>query len=174
MITCFFLNEKKVAMARRTSGFYAIATLGMNLTAMQAWDLYGLHDEQEKYFQQMKSQLGFNRQRNWSEEGKTGRLLVLFVGLILSSYVRHVWKTTSLHKQFSSTLEVLDEMHSIRCIEHANRAKFITPFVGAQHDICEAFGFEIPDGCTPKYSSRKKPAHHRERPSKPKTTTLES
>ena len=122
----------------------------------------------------MKSQLGFNRQRNWSEEGKTGRLLVLFVGLILSSYVRHIWKTTSLHKQFSSTLEVLDEMRSIRCIEHTNRAKFITPFVGGQLDICEAFGFKIPEGCTPKYASRKKSAPRRGRPSKPKTTTLES
>ena len=40
--------------------------------------------------QQMKSQIGFDRQRNWSEEGKTGRLLILFVGLILSSYVRHI------------------------------------------------------------------------------------
>lgn len=40
--------------------------------------------------QQMKSQLGFDRQRNWSEEGKTDRLLILFVGLILSSYVRHI------------------------------------------------------------------------------------
>ena len=30
------------------------------------------------------------RQRNWSEEGKTDRLLILFVGLILSSYVRHI------------------------------------------------------------------------------------
>ena len=78
---------------------------------MQTWELYGLRDKQEKYFQQMKSQLGFDRQRNWSEEGKTGRLLILFVGLILSSYVRHIWKSTDLHKQFSSTLEVLDEMH---------------------------------------------------------------
>ena len=52
--------------------------------------LYGLRDKQEKYFQQMKSQLGFDRQRNWSEEGKTDRLLILFVGLILSSYVRHI------------------------------------------------------------------------------------
>ena len=41
------------------------------MTAMQTWELYGLRDEQEKYFQQMKSQLGFERQRNWSEEGKT-------------------------------------------------------------------------------------------------------
>lgn len=55
----------------------------------------------------MKSQLGFDRQRNWSEEGKTGRLLIL-------------------HKQFSSTLEVLDEMRSIRCVEHTGKVKSIS------------------------------------------------
>ena len=144
----------------------------MNMTAMQTWELYGLRDEQEKYFQQMKSQLGFDRQRNWSEEGKTGRLLILFVGLILSSYVRHIWKSTDLHKQFSSTLEVLDEMRSIRCVEHTGKAKHITPFVGAQIDIANAFGFKIPDGCVPKYTSRKKDAPHRGRPAKPKTSNL--
>ena len=84
----------EIEMQRRASGFYAIATLGMDMTAMQTWELYGLRDEQEKYFQQMKSQLGFDRQRNWSEEGKTGRLLILFVGLILSSNVHHIWKST--------------------------------------------------------------------------------
>ena len=142
-------------------------------TAMQTWELYGLRDKQEKYFQQMKSQLGFDRQRNWSEEGKTGRLLILFVGLILSSYVRHIWKSTDLHQQFSSTLEVLDEMRSIRCVEHTGKAKHITPFVGAQIDIANAFGFKIPDGCAPKYTSRKKDAPHRGRPARPKTSELE-
>ena len=57
LIKDFSLNEKKVSNARRASGFYAIATLGMDMTAMQTWELYGLRDEQEKYFQQMKSQL---------------------------------------------------------------------------------------------------------------------
>lgn len=173
-INSFTLNEQKLNRARRTSGFYAIATLGMDLTAMQTWDLYGLRDEQEKYFQQMKTQLGYDRQRNWSEEGKTGRLLILFVGLVLSSYIRHVWKSTELHKKFSSTLEVLDEMRSIRCIEHTGKAKHITPFVGAQIDIANAFDFKIPDNCAPKYTSRKKDAPRRGRPAKPKTTELES
>lgn len=173
-INSFTLNEQKLSRARRTSGFYAIATLGMDLTAMQTWDLYGLRDEQEKYFQQMKTQLGYDRQRNWSEEGKTGRLLILFVGLVLSSYIRHVWKSTELHKKFSSTLEVLDEMRSIRCIEHTGKAKHITPFVGAQIDIANAFDFKIPDNCAPKYTSRKKDAPRRGRPAKPKTTELES
>lgn len=102
----------------------------------------------------MKSQLGFDRQRNWSEEGKTGRLLIR-------------------HKQFSSTLEVLDEMRSIRCVEHTGKAKHITPFVGAQIDIANAFGFKIPDSCAPKYTSRKKDAPHQGRPAKPKTSELE-
>ena len=105
---CHAQQKKKVSNARRASGFYAIATLGMDMTAMQTWELFGLRDEQEKCFQQMKSQLGFDRQRNWSEEDKTGRLLILFVGLILSSYVRHIWKSTDLHKQFSSIPKVLD------------------------------------------------------------------
>ncbi|MCI7515263.1 MAG: hypothetical protein MSA53_06830 [Bacteroidales bacterium] len=68
---------------------------------------------------------------HWSEEGKTGRLLILFVGLIL-----HIWKSIDLHKQFSSTLEVLDEMRSIRCVEHTGKAKHITPFVGVQIYKC--------------------------------------
>ena len=102
----------------------------------------------------MKSQLGFDRQRNWSEEGKMGRLLIL-------------------HKPFSSTLEVLYEMRSIRCVEHTGRAKHIIPFVCVQIDIANAFIFKIPDGCAPKYTSRKKDAPHRGRPAKPKTSELE-
>ena len=174
LIKSFALNEKKVAKAQRISGFYAIATLGMDLSAMETWHLYGLRDEQEKYFQQMKTQLGSNRQRNWSEEGKTGRLFILFVGLVISSYVRHIWKTTELHNHFSSTLEVLDEMRSIKCVEHTGKAKFITPFVGDQLLICDEFGFDVPEGCGPKYRSRKKDAPRRGRPAKIKETMLES
>ena len=136
--------------------------------------LYEVRPECEKYFCQMKTQMGFDRQRNWSEEGKTGRLLILFVGLIISSYVRHIWKTTGLKKQFASTQDILDEMRSIRCIEHNGRAKFITPFVGAQKDICKAFGFDIPEGCGTEYKSRKVSPKRRGRPAKAKTVKLDS
>jgi hypothetical protein len=167
-IKSFELNEKKIEKASRLSGFFAIMTHGVDFSAMEAYRTYGLRDEQEKYFQQMKSQMLADRQRNWSEEGKTGRLFILFVSLILSSWVRHVWKSTDLYNLFSSSLEILDEMRSIRLIEHSNRAKLITPFVGAQIDICEAFGFAIPEGCEPTYTSRQKSKRKRGRPSRPK------
>jgi len=166
VIESYEINENKVSKARNLSGFFAIMTHGVDFDAMATFRAYRLRDEQEKYFQQMKEQMASDRQRNWSEEGKTGRLFILFVSLVLSSYVRHVWKSTNLHKTFYTSLDVVDEMRPIRLIEHTNRAKVITPFVGAQIDICEAFGFDIPEGCAPTYVSRQKPPRKRGRPPK--------
>ena len=134
---------------------------------MNAYRAYRLRDEQEKFFQQMKDQMVADRQRNWSEEGKVGRLFILFVSLVLSSYVRHIWKSTELRDLFCSSLDVVDDMRPIRLIEHTNRAQMITPFVGTQVDICEAFGFEIPEGCAPaSYASRQENKRKRGRPPK--------
>ena len=102
----------------------------------------------------MKDQMGVDRQRNWSVEGKIGRLFILFVSLILSYYVHHIWKSSDLYDLFSSSLDVVDEMRPIRLIGHTNRAKVITPFVGEQVTICKTFGFAIPEGCAPAYESR--------------------
>jgi transposase len=166
VIKSYELNDNKVLKARRLSGFFAIMTHGVDFDSMATFRAYRLRDEQEKYFQQMKEQMASDRQRNWSEEGKTGRLFILFVSLILSSYVRHIWKSTKLHELFSSSLDVVDEMRLIRLIEHTNRTKTITPFVGAQADICDAFGFDIPEGCAPLYVSRQKSPRKRGRPPK--------
>ena len=173
-LIAFTINEKKVDTTRRASGFFANMTLGIDMDSMEALEAYGLRDEQEKYFQQMKGQMGFDKQRCWSEEGKTGRLFVLFTALIISSYLRHIWKTTNLKDTFSSTHEMLDEMRSIRCIEHKGKARFITPFVGSQLEICKAFGFDVPQGCAPVYHSKKKAEKKRGRPRKQSPTKLES
>lgn len=57
-------------------------------------------------------------------------------------------------KEFTSTEAVLDEMHTIRCVENTGRMRFITLFVGSQVDICKAFVFSIPDNCAPVYVSK--------------------
>ena len=74
LLKSFTLNDKKVEKARRTSGFFSIMTHKLDMDAMQTYQTYKLRDEQEKAFQQMKTQMVADRQRNWSEEGKTGRL----------------------------------------------------------------------------------------------------
>ena len=133
---------------------------------MKASESYAFRDEQEKGFGLQKGPLGSDRQRCWSEDGKDGRLFVLFVAMILGSYVRHIRQTTGLKKMFCSYSEILDEMRPIRCIEHKGHAKRITPFVGKQLEICRVFGFNVPDGCDTMYKSKKVNEKKRGRPRK--------
>lgn len=165
IVKSFELDIRKVEKERLTSGFFASYMAGINCDAMEAYHHYKLRDEQEKYFAQIKGQLNADRQRCWSEEGKNGREFILFVGLILSSWVRHVWKT-KLQSKFATSLEILDEMRSIRCIEHPGHNKMITPFVGDQIEICKAFEVEPPKGCSKKYESIKLEPIKRGRPRK--------
>ena len=167
VIKSFEPNQKKLDKIERFSGFFSNMTHGVDFEAMEAYHNYKLRDEQEKYFQQMKDQMVSDRQRNWSEGGKNGRLFILFVSLILSSYNRYIWKSTELRAKLPTSLDVLHEMRSIRCIEHAEHPMALTPFVGLQVNICRAFDIEIPENCSPTYTSRQlTPKRRRGRPPK--------
>lgn len=152
-VASWAVKPEEVRKEEQTEGFFALMTYGLEITASEALRLYGLRDEQEKYFTDMKTALCADTQQNWSEKGKIGRLFILFVGLILVSHLKYIWKTTELKELFSYSFGIIEEMRRIRCIEHTGRSKFITPFIGKQIKICDAFGFEIPKGCSP--SSRK-------------------
>jgi transposase len=166
IIQSFILNDKKVSKLSDQAGFFSIKTHGIKFSAIETYKVYRLRDEQEKFFNVMKTQMLAGRQRNSSEDGKTGRLFILFIALILISYIRNIWKTTKLHEIFPTSFDMVHEMRSIRCIEHANRARVLTPFVGGQLDICEAFGFEVPKGCAPTNAPSQKTKRKRGRPAK--------
>lgn len=161
----FILDEKKVARCRREAGFFANTTHGLEIDALSANRHYKLRDEQEKYFALMKGLLGADRLRTSTESGKIGRAFVLFCAQIMGCYLSYV-RGTKLSEHFHSVADVLNEMRPIRCIEHPNTKAYLTPFVGKQVEICEAFGFDIPEGCAPEYVVRKTNKGKRGRPRK--------
>lgn len=171
-VRSFEVDKDAVKKATLTSGFFASKTLGLDLDPMEAKSRYGMRDEQEKTFMLQKGALGEDRLRVCTESSKHGRMFICFVALILASYIRHIRDTkTELTKAFPSMASILEEMQTIRCIEHGGHRKFITPFVGDQITICDAFGFEIPNGCRPTYTSRKSTKGKRGRPAKPQVET---
>ena len=112
--------------------------------------LLSLRDEQEKYFEQMKDQMAFHTQDASSEDGKAGREFILFVGLILSSYVRNVWsRNLELRNHFRTSYAVLDEMEKIRLYEYPDGTSKMTAFNGPQVEICKAYDVKIPIECMP-------------------------
>lgn len=164
----FTLDEKKIEEERLTYGFFSIVTLGVDEDVNQTLETYRIRDEQEKYFQQMKSEMEHRHQGCSTEDGKVGREFILFVGLILSSYLRYIWKSTELKEIFDSSLAILDEMRNIRCIEEPGKEPVMSPFIGAQLKICECFQFEVPEKCAPGYKSKR--IVKRGRPPKSKAT----
>ena len=146
--------SKKMESDTVTAGFFSSLSYDVIGNAKAQHEFYMLRDEQEKYFDIMKDQMGFDIQRNWSEEGKSGRLPILFIGLILMSKVRYIWQT-KLKAKFASSLEVLDEMEPIRVCEQPDGKTHITLFTQPQVDICNAFGIDPPAECLSKDQLRK-------------------
>ena len=144
----FTLDADKVARKKARSGYFANTTHKIDETAMETLRHYRLRGEQEKYFAMMKGVMDADVQRNWPESGKTGRLFILFVALVIKCYLSNI-RATKLKDKFDSIQDVLNEMRPIRYIEHKGTQPYITPFVGMQVTICEAFGFEIPENCSP-------------------------
>ncbi len=118
-------------------------------------DRYRMRDEQEKCFMFIKSEQNGRRLRTSTEPSTDGRMLIQFIALTLNAVIHRVYKSnTKLTKRFPTRAHMIEEMRSIRRIEHPKRAKIITEFGGAQVDIFDAFDFAIPSGCRP--SSRPK------------------
>lgn len=77
------VKEDVITKQRAIAGYFSSVSYKVEGDAIEQYRLYILRDEQEKYFEGMKDQLGFKMQRNWREDTKTGRLFILFIGLIL-------------------------------------------------------------------------------------------
>ncbi len=120
-------------------------------------DKYRMRDEQEKAFMFIKNTQNGRRLRTSTELSTSGRMFIQFLAHILNSHIHHIYRNSpTLEKMFPTRRHMYDELMSIRRIEHPKKAKIITPFVGKQIDIFDAFDFEIPKCCRP--ISRKKKA----------------
>ena len=139
-------NEKVISKAKNIAGVFASLSFKVDGDARKQLALYTLRDEQEKYFEEMKDQLGFNMQNNWSEDGKTGRLFILFISLILRSHLRHIW-SKKLRKDYPSSIDVLHEMLPIRYIEYPDGSSSVTGFTTPQMEISMAYSLPVPQNC---------------------------
>jgi len=147
-------NLKKYNDYLKRSGYFANITNLLDFSPMEANIHYLLRDEQEKYFWNMKGPLQHDRHHSWSEDGKSGRDFIIFVAEVILCQIQYIYRT-KLTKVCSSTIELLNTMRSIRYIEHPNSTPVITPFVGKQLIIAEAFGMNVPSDCTPDNLLRK-------------------
>ncbi len=136
-------NDAAITKACAMAGFFSSIAFGMEGNALEHFNAYKIRDEQEKYFESMKDQMGFKIQRNSSEDGKTGRLFILFIGLMLHCKLRAIWRD-KLKEKFETALTVLDIMEPIRLSHYADGTDYTTAFTDDQVEIARAFELTPP------------------------------
>ena len=152
----------KVARAKAACGFFSAVAFRVPGGALEHLRVYRTRDEQEKYFEQTRDQMGLRTQDCSTDSGKAGRSFCAFVGLILSSVVRATWRgSAELRGEFASSLDVLDEMHDIRWCGYPDGTSHMTSFLAPQVRVCEAFGVEVPRECLSVTERRKAEARER-------------
>jgi transposase len=154
VITSYVLNQDKVDEALSLSGYFAIVCVNMNKEEYPiTWILssYRRRDLQEKAFTYLKSWQNGRRLRSSTETSTEGRKFFQFVSLIVNCQLHHLYSNTSaeFRKKFASPWEMLDEMRSVRYIQLKGRREKVSEFVGAQIDIFDELGFDIPKGSRP-------------------------
>jgi len=165
-ITKYTKDNKKIEQKSKRCGFFANTTNNLDYDPITAHNHYRLRDEQEKYYLMMKWLLSSKRHRTYSQSGKDGRRFILFVAQIIGCYISYIRKD-KLFNKYKSIASILDEMRPIRYIEYEGMDPILTPFIGNQVAVCEAFGISIPEGCSPEYAVKKTNRGKRGRPRKP-------
>lgn len=157
VVESFSRQETAYQRAKQLCGFFAFLTLGLDWDAEQVLSTYRLRDEQETYFHNMKDKIHADRQHCWSDRAMHGRRFIEFVALILVSRLNHTWGSSeTLRKLFPTVDHLLTEMSRVHYVEHSHRDGIITPFIGKQLEVCQAFGFPVPEGCEPIYLRSRK------------------
>ncbi len=161
IITSYSVNQEKIDERRSRCGYFAIVCCNMSKEEYDiSWVMsaYTKRDLQEKAFTYLKSWQNGRRLRTSTELSTEGRKFFQFVTLIINCQLHHLYSGTNdeFKKHIVTPWQALDEMRSVRLVKLKNRKPKVSEFVGKQVDIFEAFGFEIPKGCTPSSKRRSK------------------
>lgn len=145
----FSMNERNMKKdIARTGYFVAILANAMSPSRRglsEILDIYGMRDEQEKSFMFIKSGQDGRCLRTSREDTTDGRLFIQFVALILNCAIyRRFLASDTLRELFPTRQHMIEELRSIRMIQHPKRAGMITEIIGRQVDVFKEFKMPVP------------------------------
>lgn len=143
-------KDKEIKGKRDKAGFFCISSVLTELEPMQCLGSYGIRDDQEKDFMVFKSGLGRRRPRSFNDECYYGRMFIDFIALIIVNEIGRVYRSSEkLRKKYLTPRHMVKEMATIRYYNEEKMPEYVTPFVGMQLEIAEAFGLTVPPACMP-------------------------
>ncbi len=122
--------------------YLMITNSDTKLENIEMLNYYRNKDRVEKLFDLVKNEMDGNRLRAHNDYTNNGRLFIMFVTLVLGSYISNVMSMKKLFKIFSMK-EMLAELKKIKHIQLYNTTPFITEVSKKQKNILEAFNIPV-------------------------------
>ena len=140
--TTITVKEDVVAAERRNFGYFALIG-NETLTASKALNIYRNKDVAEKAFDNVKDRLDMRRLNVASDLSLDGKLFVVFVALIITSYLHNAMKRAHLYPKYTMN-ELLDELELIERFERQGHKPRIGEVTKKQLELFAALDTKPP------------------------------
>jgi transposase len=137
-----FVGREEIIEAERARfGYFALLSNDATLSAKDALVTYRAKDMIEKAFSDIKGRLDFRTPKVENAETLRGKLLCIFIALILACELRRRMSAADLYEHYTlhELLDELDIIERYECEGHRPRVLAITK---KQRDIYKAVGIE--------------------------------
>lgn len=136
-------NHKEIKAAIQRFGTIIILTTREDEDKEKIIDAQKEKDAIEKVFNMMKNEINKDRIRVNSRKRVDGKLLIIFISLILISYMNKI-KNKSDKLNGLSKQQLIYELKKIKVIKYKNDLEVVTQISKTAREIFECFNIEIP------------------------------
>jgi transposase len=133
-------KETAIAEAREGFGYFALLTNDAALSTVDALSIYRRKDAIEKAFADVKDRLDFRTPKVSSEATLQGKLLCVFLSLVLVSWLKSRMAASALYEKYT-VQGLIDKVDTIERYERAGSKPRICTLTEKQRDIFEKLGF---------------------------------
>jgi transposase len=130
-------NEEAINKRLDNSGYF-VAMTNDSKDSRYVLQVYRTKDCVEKAFENIKNDLDMKRLRIHSDEAMQGRIFIIFIALIISSYIRYIMKEADLYKKFTFSA-LIKELKKLKVIRLSNKKTLMTELTRSQKIIFKAF-----------------------------------
>lgn len=134
----FAIDNDKVDLLRQYKGFFLIFTTDNEISHDDVLYHYRAKDTAEKLFDQLKVDMQGARIRTHNEQTTNGKAFVLFIALIIRTYMLGKLKDHLANKS-KSLKKVLNQLTNITVVTTREKARFVKALTKEQKLILSAF-----------------------------------
>lgn len=140
-------NKEEIKKAKQRFGTVVYLTNCGDLKKDEIIKLQKDRDDIEKVFNSMKNDINQNRLRVNNRNRIDGKLFVIFISLVVNSYIENIRKSSKDLKKKTKN-EIFYELKKIKAVQYSNNFIQIPELSKKAKDIFKAYNIEIPKNLT--------------------------